>query len=166
MDQPTQELQLAHIGNIPVEEWLPFLFPVLALYLYGRHKLRRRREAVARLPDVGEGLDEATVRRVLERWSATEHNEVTPEHVPLLYPPGPDGMTAADLAARIHSDTAAVVRLLEDLADLGYVELDGPESLDEPRALLTAEGYDLLNITEEVLLAASRRASVRGPDTR
>jgi hypothetical protein len=157
---------IAHIGNIPVEEWLPFLVPVLGLYLYGRRQQRRRREAVARLPDVGEGLDGATVRRVLDRWSATDHKEVSPEHVPLLYPPGPDGMTAADLAARLHSDTSAVVRQLEDLADLGYLELEAPESLDEPRALLTPEGYDLLNITEEVLLAASPRASVRGPDTR
>jgi hypothetical protein len=155
---------IAHIGKIPVEEWLPFLVPVLALYLYGRRQLRR--EAVARLPDVGEGLDDATVGRVLDRWSTTDHNEVSPEYLPLLYPPGPDGMTAADLAARLHSDASAVARQLEDLADLGYLELDGPEGLDEPRALLTAEGFDLLNITEEVLLATSPTASAREPDTR
>ncbi len=119
------------------------------------------REAVACLPDVGEGLDDAAVGRILARWSATDHKEVPSEYLPLLYPPGPDGMTAADLAARIHSDTAAVARQLEDLADLGYVELDGPDGLDEPRAVLTAEGYDLLNITEDVLLATSPRASAR-----
>jgi hypothetical protein len=144
----------AHIGNIPVEEWLPFLVPVVVLYLYSRRQLRRRREAVARLPDVGEGLDDATASRILARWSATGHREISSEYLPLLYPPGPDGMTAADLAARIHSSTSVVARQLEDLADLGYVELEGREGPDEARALLTTEGYDLLIITEEALLSS------------
>jgi hypothetical protein len=155
----------AHIGNIPVEEWLPFLVPVLAVYLYGRRELRRRREAVALLPDVGEGLDDATVSRVLARWSATDHKEVSSEYLPLLYPPGPDGMTAADLAARIHSNAPAVARQLENLADLGYVELEGREGPDESRALLTAEGYDLLIITEEVLLSSLPGHSLEAEDS-
>jgi MarR family len=144
----------AHIGKIPVEEWLPFVVPVLALYLFSRRELRRRRAAVARLPDVGEGLDDATVSRILARWSATDHKEVSSEYLPLLYPPGPDGMTAADLATRLHSSASAVARQLEDLADLGYVELQVRDGADDLRASLTAEGYDLLIITEEVLVSA------------
>lgn len=152
---------IAHIGKIPVEEWLPFLVPVLGLYFFGRRQLRRRREAIQRLPDVREGLDDATVGRILARLSASHHTEVSSEYLPLLYPPGPDGMTAADLAARIHSDAEAVAQQLEDLADLGYVDLEEPDGPDAPRAALTAEGYDLLNITEDVLLATSPRASGR-----
>ncbi|HYM56043.1 MAG TPA: hypothetical protein VES97_11820 [Solirubrobacteraceae bacterium] len=146
---------IAHIGKIPVEEWLPFLVPVLALYLYGRHWSRRHREALRRLPDAGEPLDDATVSCVLARWSAADHEEVSPGHLPVLYPPGPDGATAAELARRIHSDPAAVKRQLEDLADLGYLDLEDPQGMDEPRAWLTAEGYDLMNVTEDALLAAS-----------
>jgi len=37
---------------------------------------------------------------------------------------------------------------------------------DAPRAALTAEGYDLLRITEDVLLATSAPASVRESDPR
>jgi hypothetical protein len=40
--------------------------------------------------------------------------------------------------------------LKRQLEDLGYVELEGPE---EPRAWLTVEGMDLLNVTENALLA-------------
>jgi len=155
---------IAHIGKIPIEEWLPFLVPVLGLYFYGRRQLRRRSEAIKRLPDVAEGLDDVTVGRILSRLSASDHREVSSEYLPLLYPPGPDGMTAAELAVRIHSDPAAVARQLEDLADLGYVELEGPDGPDEPHAALTTEGYDLLNITEDVLLATSPDASVREAD--
>jgi hypothetical protein len=154
---------LAHLGKIPIEESLPFLVPVVALYLWGRHQLRRTREAVKRLPKVDE-LDDGTVSRLLDRWSARDHGEVSLEHLPLLYPPGPDGMTTAELAARIHSDARAVARLLEDLANLGYVELETPQALDHTRAWLTAEGYDLVNITEDVLLAGLPRASARGTD--
>jgi len=157
---------IAHIGNVPVEEWLPFLFPVVALYLYGRHRWRRRREAVARLPAIGEGLDDATVSRILTRWATADHGEVPSECLPLLYPPGPDGLTAIELASRINSDTTTVERQLEDLADLGYVELDEAEGTDAPRAALTAEGYDLLRITEDVLLAAPAPAPVRESDPR
>ena len=116
---------IAHIGNVPVEEWLPFLVPIIALYVYGRHKARRRREAVARLGDASKTLDADTVRRVLARWSSADHGELSPEHVSLLYPPGPDGVTAAELATRIDRDPATVARLLEELEELGYVESDG-----------------------------------------
>lgn len=50
---------IAHIGNIPVEEWLPFVVPVVALYLYGRRKDRHRRNEVERLPEAGELLERA-----------------------------------------------------------------------------------------------------------
>jgi DNA-binding MarR family transcriptional regulator len=144
---------LAHFGKIPVEEWLPFVVPVVALCLYVRRKERRRREAVQRLPGVSEPLDESTVGRILALWSSAKFEGVSREHLPLLYPPGPDGATAAELAGRIRADPATVKRQLEDLADLGYVELEGPEDPEEPRAWLTAEGMDLLNVTENALLA-------------
>ena len=57
----------AHIGGIPVEEWVPFLIPVLALYFAGRRRNRRRAAAVNRLPDPSEGLDEDATTRVLAR---------------------------------------------------------------------------------------------------
>lgn len=141
---------IGHIGKIPVEEWLPFLFPVLALYLYGRHWARRHRAAVQRLPEAS-SLDDGAIGLILARWSATDHKEVLPEHLPVLYPPGPDGATIAELAIRTHSDAATVKRHLEDLAELGYLTLEG-DGIDE-QAWLTVEGYDLVGMTEDVLLA-------------
>lgn len=146
---------LAHIGNIPVEEWLPFLAPVIGLYLYGRHKERRRRESVKRLLDSGRTPDEGAVRTVLATWAASEHREVAAEHLPLLYPPGPDGATSSELAARIDREPQDVERMLEDLAELGYVELDTGDGKHETRAWLTTSGCDLVNITEDTLLAAT-----------
>src|ERR1700724_2349641 len=108
---------LAHIGNIPVEEWLPFLVPIVGLYVYGRRKDRRRRAAVGRLPDASEGLDERTIKQIVADLSKAKHNTVSPEHLPLLYPPGPDGMSASELATRIPSDPASVERLLEELEE-------------------------------------------------
>jgi predicted transcriptional regulator len=144
----------AHIGNIPVEEWLPFLVPVVALYFFVRRKERRRRERVRRLLDGGGQLDAETTSAVLASWAATDHEDVSPEQLPLLYPPGPDGMTAAELATRIHRDTATVQRQLEDLAELGYLELDQGEPPQARRAWLTAVGSDLVNLTEDALLAS------------
>jgi hypothetical protein len=150
---------IAHIGNVPVEEWLPFLFPVLALYLYGRHWSRRRREAVARLPGPAAPLDQKTVELVLARWAATDHREVGHEQLPILYPPGPDGLTPSELAERIGSDAASVRRRLDDLADLGYLDIEEPGAVDEPRAWLTTEGIDLARVTEDVLLASLGEAA-------
>jgi DNA-binding transcriptional ArsR family regulator len=147
-------LIIAHIGNIPVEEWLPFLVPIVALYIYGRRKERRRREAVGRLPDAGEPLDDDTVKRVVAEWSAEKHSDVSSEHLPLLYPPGPDGMTAAELADRVHSDPATVERLLEQLEELEYLDLDNREGFDSPSVSLTFKGYELVDATETALLAA------------
>src|ERR1700724_4689271 len=113
---------IAHIGNVPAEEWLPFLVPVVALFIYGRHQQRRRREALERLRGAGEPLDTGTIDAVLAERAASEHKEVSREHLPLLYPPGPDGVTAAELANRIDRDRSAVQRLLEDLAELGYID--------------------------------------------
>ena len=153
---------IAHIGKVPVEEWLPFLVPVVALYVYGRHRNRRRREALARLPDVSSLLDEAIIRRVLDRWSTAGHRELSAEAVPLLYPPGPDGLTASELASRSHRDPAAVERSLEDLQELGYVDLE-EHSVGEGRVWLTIEGHALLDLAEgELLAAAAQRAPAAG----
>jgi hypothetical protein len=147
---------LAHIGNVPVEESLPFLVPIIALYLYGRHRYRRRRAELGRLPDAVELLDEGLVQRVLERWSAADHGELSADAVPLLYPPGPDGLTAAELAARVRRDPGTIERQLDDLAELGYVDLESADATHAPRAWLTLRGHDLLELTEDELLAASR----------
>jgi hypothetical protein len=159
---------LAHVGKIPVEEWLPFLVPVLALYLFGRSRSRRRRREVARLPPAEELLDERAVARVLEAWSHGRHKEPSARHVALMYPPGPDGLTATELAAGTGSDVPSVERRLTELHELGYLDLDGPPG-PERQVALTLEGYDLLDVTEGVLLeeaqerAAGRDAAERNP---
>jgi DNA-binding transcriptional ArsR family regulator len=150
-------LVIAHIGKIPVEEYAGFIVPVILLYAYGRAWSRRHRKKVAHLPGPTEPLDERTVELVVSRWAAAKHGEVAREQLPLMYPPGPDGITVADLAERIGADRASVTRRLEDLADLGYVEFDSDER--EQRLWLTVEGIDLLNITEDALLAALEEAS-------
>ena len=148
---------IAHIGNIPVEEWLPFLLPIVGLYIYGRRKEGRRRKEVGQLPSPDEPLDERTVRLVQAEWSRAKHQELSREHLPLLYPPGPDGMSATELAVRIRSDQATVERLLEELEDLEYLELDEPPGPAERRAWLTFKGHELLDATETALLAALPR---------
>jgi hypothetical protein len=155
-------LSPAHIGNVPVEEWLPFVVPVVVLYVYGRRKYRRRRDAVQRLPGASELLDASMLKRVVDRWSAADHKELSPDLVPLLYPPGPEGMTAAEVAARVHRDEAAVERLLEELQELGYLDLEGEEKPSERRVWLTITGHELLELTEHELLAAW--AVAREPD--
>lgn len=142
----------AHIGNIPVEEYGGFLVPIIALCLYGREWSRRRRKKVARLPAASDALDERTVQLVLASWAAVTHGALGREQVPLMYPPGPDGTTASELAERIGADPTSVARRLEELADLGYVEYDPDDG--EQRMWLTVEGIHLLNITEDALLAA------------
>lgn len=144
-------LVIAHIGKIPVEEYAGFIVPVIALYAYGQAWSRRHRKKVAHLPDPAAPLDERTIEFVAARWAAAKHGEVGREQLPLMYPPGPDGITASELAERIGADPFSVTRRLEDLADLGYVEFDPGE--DGQRFWLTVEGIDLLNITEEALLA-------------
>ena len=152
---------LAHIGGIPVEEWLPFLIPVLALYFAGRRRNRRREAAVNRLPDPSEGLDEDATTRVLARWTQAKH-AVPREYIPILYPPGPDGKTASELAERIHADPATIGQQLEALEDLGYLELHNRDG-DTPRVWLTIKGYDLLEETEQALLSAPTRGASESP---
>ena len=77
---------VAHIAGIPVEEWAPYVVPVLGLWLYGRRRDRRRRAAVERMPDPAQALDEDTVSRVLERWTRAKHPGLGPAHVPLRWP--------------------------------------------------------------------------------
>jgi predicted transcriptional regulator len=144
---------IAHIGKIPVEEWLPFLVPVLVLYLYGRRRERRRREAVRRMAGPAEALDAETMGVVTSSWTKAGRVGLGPAHIPLLYPPGPDGMSPAELAERAHRERGAVVRLLEELEDLGYVELETREGEAEPRAWLTVEGCSLQYETEDVLIS-------------
>jgi hypothetical protein len=156
---PLARTVIAHIGNVPVEEWLPFLFPVLALFLYGRHWSRRRRRALKRLPAAGEPIDEGAIELVLSEWAKAGHTELGREHLRLLYPPGPDGATALELAGRAHSDPATVEHLLEELQELGYLDLEEhePGHAEAPRvrtAWLTASGYDLVTVTENALLAS------------
>jgi hypothetical protein len=144
---------LAHIGNIPVEEWLPFTVPVFGLYFYGRYQDRKRRAALRSLPGAdGEPPDAATVERVLAGWKRAGHEELSDEHVPLFYPPGPDGASPAELAARVDSEVPAVEGLLDDLAELGYLDRD-EDGEGGRRVWLTAEGYQLAHAAEDVLLA-------------
>jgi hypothetical protein len=157
---------IAHIGNIPVEEWLPFLVPVLALYLFGRHRNRQRRQALAQLPEAGEALDDGTVDLVLARWTEANHQDLSPAHVPLMYPPGPDGLNASQLAERIRAEPAVVERLLDDLADLGYLDLGEANAHDGPRAWLTFEGYELFYKTEDALLSRSADPGAADQDER
>jgi len=145
-------LVIAHIGKIPVEEYAGFIVPVIALYAYGRSWSRRHGRKLARLPAPAQALDEPTVEFVLVRWAEAKHGELGRELVPLMYPPGPDGVTASELAERIGADRLSVARWLQELAELGYVEYDPDE--DEQVLSLTAEGIHLLNITEDALLTA------------
>jgi hypothetical protein len=154
---PVATTVIAHIGGIPVEEWAPFLVPVLALYFWGRRANRRHRADVERLPDVAAGLDRATTDLVLAQWSQARHDDLSAEFVPLIYPPGPEGQTAGEIAQRIHADRATVEDRLEQLQNLGYVELRLGEDSEDRRAWLTIKGFDLLDRTETALIASSSR---------
>jgi DNA-binding transcriptional ArsR family regulator len=143
---------VAHIGKVPVEEWLPFLVPVLLLYLYGRRESRRRRQALRRLPDVSVSADDRLTEQVLARWAGAGHRELSREHVPLFLPPGIEGASIAETVARLDASPGSVERLLLDLAELGYVELDDSGG-DDRRAWLTADGYQLAHAAEDTLLA-------------
>jgi hypothetical protein len=158
-------LVLAHIAGVPVEEWLPFVVPVVALYVYGRHRERRRRAAVGRLADPVGALTPETVRRVHAGWAQAGHDRLAREHVPILYPPGPDGLTAAELAQRTGAQPAAVAATLRRLEQLGYLELAHGSDSDPPRAWLTTEGYDAMLVTENALLRGSSAAAERASDT-
>lgn len=150
----------AHIAGVPVEEWLPFVAPVVALYLYGRHRDRRRGEAVKQLADSGRSLDAGTVRLVLGEWASADHKQLGAEHLPLFYPPGPDGLTIAELSAHSGCEQPTVEQMLDGLEELGYVELDEQGSDGERRTWLTVAGYDALLVAENALLgAASARAA-------
>src|ERR1700733_5232846 len=150
-------LVIAHIGKIPVEEYVGFVVPVIALYAYGRAWSRRRRRKLASLPPASQALDERTIQFVLARWSEDKHGELGSGLVALMYPPGPDDTTAAELAQRIGAERASVERGLAELAELGYVESEPGEG--EQRVSLTAEGIHLLNITEDALLSAFAEAA-------
>ncbi len=142
---------LAHIGNIPVEEWLPFVAPVVVLYLVGRRMSRARERDVLRVMSE-EDLDEPTTEQILERWRRKRPNELSSSHVPIFWPPGPEGSTAEELAKRLGSALQNIEPLVEELEELGYLERDGAGG----ELWLTIEGYDLLNDAEAVLLQRGR----------
>jgi len=152
-------LVFAHIAGVPVEEWLPFVVPVVALYLYGRHRNRRRRAALGRVADPLQASSPQIVQRVQASWAAAGHDKLTGEHVPILYPPGPDGMTAAELAQRTGSAPAAVAAGLARLEQLGYVELQHGDEHELPTAWLTTQGYDAMLVTENALLRGASAAT-------
>lgn len=144
----------AHIGNIPVEEWLPFVVPVVLLFVWGRRRERRRRGAVAQLPPAAELLDATTRRRVRGAWDQAGFKGLSGEELPLLYPPGPDGLSAAELAARCEIGESDAEGLLETMEDGGYVELEEREGREGRRAWLTFEGFRLMDVTESELVRA------------
>lgn len=149
---------LAHIGNIPVEEWLPFVAPVVVVYFVARSRRRRRAKEIAQIPEAAQLLDERTVKRVVEHWAQTRHHDLAARHVAVFYPPGPDGRTPEELAEQIGSDADSIAHLLDELEDLGYLER---ETGDEPLWLST-EGFDALSEAESVLLeTVKEREAVR-----
>lgn len=151
---------IAHIGNLPVEEWLPFLVPIVALYVWGRRRERRRRAAVGRLPGA-DALDERIVAHVQAEWAKAKHEGLSREHLPLLYPPGPDGFSAAELAERLHSDSSAVERLLEDLEERDYLTMDEQPDTENRSTSLTFKGFELVDATEAALLGALGETAAR-----
>ena len=58
------------------------------------------------------------------------------------------------------SNPAAVERLLEELEDLEYLDLDSGENFEDRRSWLTFKGYELVEATEIALLAAAQRQTV------
>jgi DNA-binding transcriptional ArsR family regulator len=153
---------LAHIGKIPVEEWLPFVVPFVALFIYVRRKERRRRAAMAKLPETSSWLDEAAVARVRQAWQDGDYRGVGEEHLPLLYPPGPDGLSVAEIAARTDTDAGRVERLLDALEEHEYVHLEVDDGGSPMRAMLTVKGYGLVGATEDALLEASMHTRAPG----
>jgi hypothetical protein len=146
----------AHIGNIPIEEWLPFLVPIVGLYFYGRRREQRRRGEVAELPATSEGLDPLVVQRIVEGWREGRYAGVTPDHLPLLYPPGPDGLSVAELLERTGGEEETLRGLLEQLERADYLDLFPEPQSGGLQASLTLRGFGLVDQTEESLLAALR----------
>jgi hypothetical protein len=152
---------LAHIAGIPVQEWSPFIVPLVALYFYGRHREHRRREEVAEIPERSESLHPQVVEQIVAGWRDARYEAVTTEHLPLLYPPGPDGLSVAELAQRTARDEATVTQLLEQLERAEYLDLFPEAESGGMQASLTLRGYGLVDQTEDSLLGALRK---RGPD--
>ena len=65
-------------------------------------------------------------------------------------------MRAGQLADNVHADPVTVGRLLDELEDLGYLDLEDREGPHGPRAWLTFEGYELVHEMESALLSESR----------
>jgi hypothetical protein len=150
---------LAHIGNIPVEEWLPFLVPIVAMYLFVRSRERRRRREVGDIPASSEDLDASVVEAITAEWRRRDYGDVGAEHLALVYPPGPDGMTVSELASRTGGNAGNVLALLEQLEAGDYLFLEGEPA--DLQTSLTLKGHGLVDTTEDSLLGALR---ARDPD--
>jgi len=154
---------LAHIAGIPVQEWSPFIVPVVVLYLYGRRSTRKRQAALREVGDRASSLEESTAQRILSAWSKAGHDQLTSEHVRLLYPPGVDGANVAEIAARLGSKPDAVQTSLEVLAELGYVDLeDDADGAAEGPVWLTPDGFNLVHSMEDLLLDRVKTAEASG----
>ncbi len=152
---------LAHIAGIPVQEWSPFIVPVVALFFYGRHREHRRREEVAEIPKRSENLDPQVIEEIVAGWRNARYEAVTTAHLPLLYPPGPDGLSVAELADRTACDEATIRQLLEQLERAEYLDLFPEAESGGMQASLTLRGFGLVDQTEDSLLGALRK---RGSD--
>jgi hypothetical protein len=160
MSLPDSFFQLAHIGNVPVEEWLPFVVPIVVLYFAGMRRERQRRGEVRAMPGTSRGLDAGLVSRIVAGWREAGYEDVAVEHLPLLYPPGPDGYSVAELAERTACDEATVERTLEILERGEYLQLDPETVSGGVEATLTSKGVGLVDATEDLVLTAMREAAV------
>jgi DNA-binding transcriptional ArsR family regulator len=150
---------LAHLAGIPVEEWAPFWVPIVVLLVWGWRRERRGRAAIAKLPKEQDLLTDATFARIHAAWRAAGLDGAEQRHLKLLYPPGPDGLTVAQLAEQTKLDERAAARQLLELEEAGFVTLDGKPG-PEQQVFLTMRGFDLESVTEEELLrAADERAA-------
>ena len=130
--------------------------PLVVLYVYGRRRERRRRGEVAELPESSEGLDPTVIDQVVAGWRRASYDSVTPEHLPLLYPPGPDGLSVAELVERTDVEEGRVRGLLEQLERADYLDLYPEPESGGLQASLTLRGFGLVDQTEESLLQALR----------
>ena len=150
---------LAHLAGIPVEEWAPFWVPILVLLVWGWRRERRGRAEIAKLPEQTELLTDTISARIVDAWRQAGLDGAQARHLKLLYPPGPDGLTVAQLVERTKVDEPTAARQLLELEEAGYVTLDGKPGTEQ-QVFLTMRGFDLESVTEEqLLLAAGERAT-------
>jgi hypothetical protein len=150
---------LAHIGKVPVEEWLPFVVPVVAVWVWSRYKTRREQATLPPTEKQRRRAAQGRVALVLAHWRAAGHDELGESHVPLLAPPGPQGCNAAELAARTGVSEPETRELLEELDEVGVIELLPAE--DSDRVWLTPLGEDLVDVAAHALAEPLPAAALR-----